>query len=123
MANTQKRDFDTELEVEQFYKQTGTKVVIFKGVVYEVGDYMRTHPGGEDLIENELGKSIDAPFEEAEHTKSALNIFLNLPVIGKVKELESTSCTDSDHAQAKENGGLQALYGLELNSQVQFDYN
>jgi len=36
-----------------------------------VADYIGQHPGGSNLIENYLGKSIDEPFEEAEHTKSA----------------------------------------------------
>lgn len=64
--------FQTADEVLKLYSEHNRKVVIFKGVVYDVSEYMETHPGGSDLIENELGKAIDVPFEEAEHTKSAL---------------------------------------------------
>jgi len=49
-------------------------LVIFEDVVYDVKDYMPTHPGGEDYILNELGTHIDEAFEEHEHTKSARNI-------------------------------------------------
>lgn len=58
--------------MEEFHKFTETKVIVFKGVVYDVGDFMHSHPGGEDLIQEFLGKAIDAPFEEADHTKAAL---------------------------------------------------
>jgi cytochrome b involved in lipid metabolism len=59
-------------------------VIIFEGIVYEVTDYIGQHPGGSDLIENYLGKSIDEPFEEAEHTKAARQIFRDLNRIGYV---------------------------------------
>ena len=64
--------FQSADEVFRLYQEQDRKVVIFKGTVYDVIEYMETHPGGSDLIENELGKAIDVPFEEAEHTKSAL---------------------------------------------------
>jgi cytochrome b involved in lipid metabolism len=48
---------------------------------------MTTHPGGEDLILNEIGKNIDVPFEEAEHTKSARNIFKDLPLVGVIQSI------------------------------------
>lgn len=64
--------FQSADEVLRLYQEQDRKVVIFKGTVYDVSEYMETHPGGSDLIENELGKAIDVPFEEAEHTKSAL---------------------------------------------------
>lgn len=50
-----------------------------------MSEYINEHPGGSELIENELGKHIDEPFEEAEHTKSARNIFKDLPIVGKLK--------------------------------------
>ena len=46
---------------------------------------MGIHPGGEDLIRNELGTNIEVAFEEAEHTKSAKNIFKDLPIVGHMK--------------------------------------
>ncbi len=42
------------------------------------------HPGGADKILEYLGKSIDQPFEEAEHTASARFIFRDLPKVGYV---------------------------------------
>ena len=42
--------------------------IIYKGSVYDIGEYINEHPGGADILEAELGKNIDEPFEEAEHT-------------------------------------------------------
>jgi cytochrome b involved in lipid metabolism len=47
------------------------------------------HPGGSEILKDELGKNIDKPFEEAEHTKSARNIFKDLPVVGHMKGSET----------------------------------
>jgi cytochrome b involved in lipid metabolism len=78
------RIFESEDEVMKLYKDDGLKVVIYEGVVYDVEEYMGEHPGGADVIEAELGKNIEEPFEEAEHTKSAKNIFKDLPIVGKM---------------------------------------
>ena len=51
------------------------------------------------MIENEYGKNIDEPFEEAEHTKSARNIFRDLPIIGKMKESDTSSTNSSNEAK------------------------
>jgi len=68
-------------------------------VVYDVSEYVNEHPGGGELIENEYGKNIDEPFEEAEHTKSARNIFKDLPVIGKMRESDTSSTNSSNEAK------------------------
>jgi len=52
--------------------------------VYDIGDYMGQHPGGSNLIEKLLGKSIDEPFEEAEHTRAARLIFRDLEKVGYI---------------------------------------
>ena len=60
------------------------KKAILNRTVYHVGEYMPNHPGGQEYIEDRLGKVIDTDFEEAEHTKSARNIMNELPVIGSL---------------------------------------
>jgi len=67
--------------------------------VYDVAEYIDQHPGGSELIESEYGKNIDEPFEEAEHTKSARNIFRDLPIIGKMKESDTSSTNSSNEAK------------------------
>jgi len=58
--------------VTDHWKKVGEpKWVIFEGNVYDVETYLPLHPGGSDMIEPHLGKSIDEPFEENEHTKTA----------------------------------------------------
>lgn len=77
--------FKNEKEVEDLYKKTGKKVIIFEGTVYDVGTYMGTHPGGSDKIEEYLGKRIDKPFEEEQHTKAARLIFRDLEKVGVIE--------------------------------------
>ena len=78
--------FKNEAEVLEYYKKDkeANQVIIFENVVYDVGDFMPTHPGGGKLIEDLLGKPIDEEYEEAEHTKSATRALYDLKVIGKV---------------------------------------
>lgn len=93
--------------------------------MYELGDYVDQHPGGSELITNEYGTNIDEKFEEAEHTKSARNIFRDLPIIGKMKESDTSSTNSSNEANGEKKTskpGLTGLYGNELNSKIDFDY-
>lgn len=85
MAN---RTFESEQEVLDLYLQDKekNKLVIFKGVVYDVKEYMPDHPGGGELIEEHLGKNIEEPFEEAEHTKHAAKLLKALPQVGVISE-------------------------------------
>ena len=64
-------------------------------MVYDVEEYMATHPGGSELIGDELGTNIEEKFEEAEHTKAARRIFKDLPVVGRMKSDEATSTSSS----------------------------
>lgn len=84
---------------------------------------MPTHPGGEDLIKNELGTNIEEAFEEAEHTKSARNIFKDLPVVGYYKSSDNSDdvSTSSDIDQAKKSNAA-GLDGYVLESKFNFDY-
>ena len=119
------KQFESEEEVLALWQNDGQKVVIFQGVVYDVSEYVDQHPGGSELIENEYGKNIDEPFEDAEHTKSARNIFRDLPIVGKMKESDTSSTNSStEDKKEKKTGkqGLTGLYGNELNSKIQFDY-
>lgn len=79
------------------------KIVIFEGTVYNVSEYMPNHPGGEEYLQKNLGKNIDEDFEEAEHTKSARKIFIDLPVVGKMaNNTESDDCKTSGSIERKE---------------------
>lgn len=64
--------------------------MIFEGWVYDVENYMPHHPGGSDVIEPLVGKSIDDAFEEQGHSKAAKNIMYNLPKVGKVESFKFT---------------------------------
>ena len=84
------KDFTSEKHVAEYMQQTGRKLVIFEGSVYDITEYIGEHPGGSDKIEPYLGQSIDLPFAEAEHTRSARNIFRDLDKIGVLFGSDST---------------------------------
>ena len=89
-------EFESEQAVYDYYLQdkTNNQVVIFEGIVYNVKEYLPSHPGGGDLIEALLGKNIDADFEEREHTKSARKLFLTFPQVGQVSKDQKGSKID-----------------------------
>jgi cytochrome b involved in lipid metabolism len=76
---------------------------------------MAQHPGGADLIFKLLGRRIDEDFEEAEHTKSARNIFKELKIIGKVETAENSKKQKTFEGM----GGLSSSVSERLN----FDYS
>lgn len=57
-------EFKSESEVFDFYKKTDSKVIVYKGVVYDVADYVNLHPGGSSFISDLYGKQIDQEFED-----------------------------------------------------------
>jgi cytochrome b involved in lipid metabolism len=103
----------------EYYKQdtVNNQVVLFEGVVYNVGEYKDVHPGGSNYLEDNLGKNIDELFKEFEHTKSAKAIFKDLPIVGI---LSSQSSTDDDQTDSNSTKGL---LGIEIKSKFVFDYN
>lgn len=56
--------FNNEEAVLEHYKKTDDKVLIYKGKVYNVADYVQLHPGGADYIEEFYGKNVEEAFEE-----------------------------------------------------------
>jgi len=104
-------------------KETDKKLVIYQGVVYNVGEYMETHPGGKDLIEDELGTNIDVKFEDAEHTKSARKIFKDLEIVGKMKNHEDTDASSEGQEAYVTKNGASHMDGDKLHCTRDFDYN
>ena len=78
------RDFKNEQEVKEYFLETGKKILIFEGTVYDVDTYIDQHPGGQEYLLQYLGKCIDEVFEEHGHTKSARLIFRDLDKIGYI---------------------------------------
>lgn len=103
-------------------QEESKSVVIYQGVVYDVGEYMETHPGGKDYIENELGTNIDEKFEEAEHTKSAKKIFKDLAVVGKMKNHEDTDASSDGKEEYVTKNGASHMDGEKLHCSRDFDY-
>ncbi len=115
------KDFKNENEVADFMKESGRKFVIFEGSVYDVTDYIGVHPGGTDQIEPYLGKSIDEPFIEADHTKSARHVFRDLDKIGVIYGSDAGDSNENQNISG--NANIKGLDGTLLESKIKIDYN
>ena len=113
--------FKDEKEVLAFYEKekTNNQVVIYEGTVYHVGEYMPQHPGGEQYLEDNLGKNIEEAFEDAEHTKSAKNVLLALPIVGHLESYSDSGSTDSN----EKNKNAEGVDGYAIESKISFDYD
>ncbi len=114
------KDFKNDQEVAEHMKQTGRKYVIFEGSVYDVTDYIGVHPGGTDKIEPYVGKSIDEPFDEAEHSRSARNLFRDLDKVGIIYGNDAGIV---DNAKISSNPNIKGLDGTILESKIKLDYS
>lgn len=95
-------------------------------MVYDVAEYLPLHPGGGELIIPFLGQSIDEPFEENEHTKSARNIFNDLPKMGMIHGAGLNSDSDTQASEKGQNlklDTIEGLYGYVLEGSWKPDYN
>src|SRR5690554_143830 len=66
-------------EIERLSKE-GSRLIIIDGLVYDMKDFMRKHPGGAKIIQYRLGKDATLAFNGAlyRHSKAARNIALTL---------------------------------------------
>ena len=101
-------------------KETGKKYVIFEGSVYDVTDYIGVHPGGTDKIEPYIGQSIDEPFAEAEHTRSARNVFRDLDKVGVIYGGDASNGNVDKNSP---NSNIKGLDGTILESKIKLDYS
>ena len=61
--------------------------MIYRNKVYDVAKFLNEHPGGKKLIVELTGKSIDAPFDDEGHSKTAQSYFgTRVPQIGIILE-------------------------------------
>lgn len=83
------------------------------------------HPGGSDLIDPYIGLSIDVPFEEQGHSKSAKKMIANFNKVGVIGSKSDSSFGGAD-SKTEQNGKIHnptGLDGYKLESSLNFDYN
>jgi len=89
--------FKNEQEVLDYcQKKPDLKWVIFEGDVFDVMDYLPLHPGGSDMIDPYIGMSIDEPFEEQGHSKSAKRMFSSFNKVGVICSKDVSKFENSD---------------------------
>jgi len=74
------RRFENAQEVYDAYIKGGEQLVIFEGDVFNVKEFMPTHPGGSHYIEEKLGKDITEAYYDAEHSSSAKTTLMELKI-------------------------------------------
>ncbi len=110
-------DFKDDIDVLKHMNQTGRKYVIFEASVYDVTEYIAMHPGGQDKIEQLIGKNIDKEYIEAGHSRSARNIFRDLDKVGVIYGTAGKEAANLNAANIK------GLDGTLLESKIKLDYN
>ena len=111
-------EFKSENEVLEYNLEDkeNNQVIIYQGKVYNVHEYKEQHPGGVELLDKLLGKNIEEEFEEAEHTKSARNIFKDLPLVGTMANTKSEKFDTSYF-------GIHNLHEIDEKKSDQFDFD
>ena len=54
-------------------------------MIYDVGDYIQIHPGGQSYLRNQIGNEVSEAYEQAGHSKHAREIMRHLPEIGTLR--------------------------------------
>ena len=104
--------FMGELDVQEFYKKTDRKIIIYKGKVYDVADYVELHPGGAEFISDLYGKNIDDVFEDQGHSRSAKELFKNFTVVGHLMGTETEEVSQA-----------AGLDGNKIGNKIGIDFN
>jgi cytochrome b involved in lipid metabolism len=61
---------------------TEGKVVTYRGETFDISEFIHGHPGGEELLNDYIGKDITEAFDNASHGASAMAIMNSLRVKG-----------------------------------------
>lgn len=85
------------------YTKDKKEVVLWEDTVYDVSRFKKEHPGGVKLIDEYLGKRIDEPFEEENHSSHARKILKKLPVVGYFSENMAEKLVDDFDDKAFKN--------------------
>ena len=52
-------------------KKEDKQLVIYRNKVYDIAKFLPLHPGGKKIVEDHMGKPIDAPFDDEGHSDTA----------------------------------------------------
>lgn len=115
--------FQSDLEVQQFAEEKSRKIIIFEGFVYDISSYMNLHPGGSQILEPLIRKSIDDEFSEVGHSRSAKQLFLEFQKVGIISSPENSLNQSTDETTEEEDKDLnkaceaaESLDGKQLTS-------
>ena len=67
--------FTSPEDVAELCKKEGRELVIYQSKVYDVQKFIISHPGGKAIIQKEIGKEIDVPFNDEGHSETAKSYF------------------------------------------------
>lgn len=104
--------------MSQIYKQSevaerngknGAPVwIIYKGNVYDVTDFVKDHPGGEDLILEKAGKDATKAFNGAGHSSEAVNDLKKYKIGEVAIDAQPTAQSKPQSAQSAKPAVTQA---------------
>jgi len=92
--------------------------ITFKGKVYNVTNFLQSHPGGSIVIEDYLGKDIQKAFEDVGHSAAALRMMDDYFVGHVAKGNEGRSASEGDHAKDGSPSGNDDDNKMKLHTEL-----
>lgn len=84
--------FANNEDVLEACKKDDKQIVIYKSKIYDITKFIKIHPGGKKVIQPHIGKPIDEPFGDQEHSDTAKSYFgTRVPQVGIVLDKDLAS--------------------------------
>ncbi|XP_046670196.1 cytochrome b5 [Homalodisca vitripennis] len=77
-------------EIKEEIENDNASLIVINNIVYNVTDFLNEHPGGEEVLLEQVGKDATEAFEDVGHSSDAREMMKKYKV-GELHESEKTS--------------------------------
>jgi len=94
----------TYSEIKKMCESDNATLLVIHDSVYNVTDFLNEHPGGEEVLLEQLGKDATEAFEDVGHSSDARDMMKKYK-IGELSESERTKKEDKKASSVPKTGG------------------
>uniref|UniRef100_A0A1B6EX76 Cytochrome b5 n=1 Tax=Cuerna arida TaxID=1464854 RepID=A0A1B6EX76_9HEMI len=80
-------------EIKEEIENDNASLIVINNIVYNVTDFLNEHPGGEEVLLEQVGKDATEAFEDVGHSSDAREMMKKYKV-GELHESEKTTTKD-----------------------------